>query len=131
MAEDNPRARSRIPRAVAGVLALPSHPGAIGWRLGFGGWPLALRGWLAQEIERRGLFPWIAVAFGVGILLFFQADGRPGLWAPAAGLALSVAAAIAARRTVTGLGLAIAAAAIFAGFGAAVIRTSSVEAPML
>ena len=39
---------------------------------------------IAREIEQRRLFPWIAVCFGLGILLFFQADGTPALWAPLA-----------------------------------------------
>jgi competence protein ComEC len=43
------------------------------------------RDWLtrniALEIEQRRLFPWIAIFFGIGIVLFFQADGQPALWA--------------------------------------------------
>ncbi|MEE7477650.1 hypothetical protein MHIMP23_15350 [Methylobacterium hispanicum] len=47
----------------------------------------ALRGWigrsLATEAAQRRLFPWLAVAFGAGILLFFGvADGAPVLAAP-------------------------------------------------
>ncbi|TXM90191.1 hypothetical protein FV223_19330, partial [Methylobacterium sp. WL116] len=46
-----------------------------------------MRGWvvggLAIEAEQRRLFPWLAVAFGAGILAFFTAtDGMPSLWAP-------------------------------------------------
>jgi hypothetical protein len=60
-------------------------------------WRPPVASWLALEIERRSPFPWIAVAFGLGILLFFQADGRPALWAPLTGLAVAVGAAFALR----------------------------------
>jgi competence protein ComEC len=86
---------------------------------------------LTQEIEQRRLFVWIPVCFGVGILAFFQAEGRPAFWAPLLFSAAGVAAAVALRRHLGGLAVAIACAALFAGFAAAVIRTRSVEAPIL
>jgi competence protein ComEC len=88
-------------------------------------------GWLRDEIERRRLFPWIAVAFGVGVLLFFAAEGRPALWAPLVGLALSMGGALALRHRVWGLAACIGLAAIFAGFAAGVLRLRAVEAPIL
>ncbi|TXN60742.1 competence protein ComEC, partial [Methylobacterium sp. WL18] len=53
----------------------------------------ALHGWLAdglaREVEQRRLFPWLAVAFGAGILVFFGcADGTPFLAAPLVGASL-------------------------------------------
>ena len=77
--EDNRGNTRRIPRSAARVVALPrSWSTSIEWRL------LDGRGWLskaiAHEIEQRRLFPWIPVCFGIGILLFFQADGMPALW---------------------------------------------------
>jgi len=81
MAQDNPRAPLRIRRplsqAAAGVLAGPlagmSRP-SLGLS-GLGAW---ITRCLTQEIEQRRLFVWIPVCFGVGILAFFQAEGRPG-----------------------------------------------------
>lgn len=64
----------------------------------------ALRGRILHALDREAgqwrLFPWLAVAFGAGILVFFAAaDGRPWLPAPllagTAGLAL--AAGLGAR----------------------------------
>lgn len=86
---------------------------------------------MAQEIEQRRLFPWIAVFFGIGIILFFQADAEPALWAPVAALTLCVAAAIALRRNQAVCCTMVALAALFAGFSAGVIRTRSVAAPAL
>jgi len=93
------------------------------------------RGWLSRnvsvEIEQRRLFPWIAVFFGLGIVLFFQADGQPALWAPIGAFTLCGVAAIAVRRKLAGVSAMIALAALFAGFAAGVIRTGSVAAPVL
>jgi len=84
-----------------------------------------------HEVEQRRLFPWIAVAFGLGILLFFAAEGRPALWAPlAAGLG-ATAAAVLARHRFAGFVLAIGCAALFFGFTAGVLRMRAVEAPVL
>ena len=101
--------------------------------------PRRLRGRLAalapgcveEEIAQRRLFPWLAVAFGIGILLCFAAEGRPALWAPLAGGVGAAAAAIFARRSLAGLAVALGCAALFLGFAAGVVRMRAVEAPML
>lgn len=90
-----------------------------------------LRAWLRSEVERRRLFPWIAVAFGSGVLLFFAAEGRPALWAPLVGLAGASASAVGLRHRVGALAVCVALAAIFAGFAAGVLRLRAVEAPIL
>src|SRR5215217_7988128 len=94
--EDNHEKPRRIPRSSAQVAALPRSWGSpIEWSF------LDGRGWLlkniARETEQRRLFPWVAVFFGIGIILFFQADGQPALWAPVGAFALFGAAAIAFR----------------------------------
>ena len=128
--EDNRGKFRRIPRSVARAAALPWAGGAgLDWSLPDG------RGWLSRnaghEIEQRRLFPWIAVCFGLGVVLFFQADGQPALWAPLGAFALCAAAAIALRRSLTALSVLVALAAVFAGFSAGAIRTRSVAAPVL
>lgn len=65
-------------------------------------WPWLER-CFAHEVEQRRLFPWLAVAFGTGVLLFFAAEGRPVLWAPAMGGVVCLAAAIGLRRSQAGL----------------------------
>lgn len=130
MAQDNPRRGSRIPRAVAGTWP----PGTLAWpspAIDLAAWRDRFARCLDEEVEQRRLFPWIAVFFGIGILLSFQAEGRPALWAPLLGFALSVAGAALLRRSLWGLAAAIAMAAVFAGFAAAVVRGRSVEAPAL
>ena len=94
-------------------------------------WRDTLTAWLLREVEQRRLFPWIAVAFGLGILLFFAAEGRPSLWAPVTGALLSIGAAILLRGKPVAFGAAIGLAALFAGFAAGVVRVRAVDAPVL
>ncbi|GJD65121.1 hypothetical protein MPEAHAMD_5308 [Methylobacterium frigidaeris] len=96
----------------------------------------ALGGWfyagLAAEAAQRRLFPWLAVAFGAGALVFLTvADGTVLLAAPfGTGLALA-GAAFALRARAVAPALLLAASFVFLGFGAAAFRTASVAAPVL
>ncbi|MBM6595757.1 ComEC/Rec2 family competence protein [Microvirga pudoricolor] len=126
---DEPRP-SRLPHARTGALALPIPLAWQAWTA-----PDDVRLWLGRcmrrEIDQRRLFPWIAVFFGLGIVLFFQADGQPALWAPALGIAGGGAVAFGLRRSLTGLATGLALTALFAGFGAAAWRVRAVDAPIL
>lgn len=83
------------------------------------------------EVERRRLFPWGAVLFGIGILVFFRADA-PSPAAAAALAGATVAAAALARRGPMTLAVALAGAAFLAaGFAAGALRQASVAAPVL
>jgi len=103
--------------------------GPVGFEIG-AFWPWLQR-CFAREVEQRRLFPWLAVAFGTGVLLFFAAEGRPVLWAPAAGAGLCLTAAVALRRSPVAVGLAMGLTALFAGFAAGVVRQRAVDAPAL
>ncbi|MGU3539386.1 ComEC/Rec2 family competence protein [Methylobacterium sp. A54F] len=87
---------------------------------------------LAVEAEQRRLFPWLAVAFGLGILVrFTAADGSPALAAPliAGGACLAPMPWLGGRPVARAL--ALAAVAAFLGFAAAEWRILRVEAPVL
>ncbi len=86
---------------------------------------------LALEVERRRLFVWLPVCFMVGILLYYAADQEPALWPALAAAGFFVATAVAARWDWRLQAAAIAIAAVFCGFSAAVIRTKAVTAPVL
>ena len=90
-----------------------------------------LRACLAEEVSRRRLFPWCAVAFGLGILLFFAAQGRPHAAAPLAGLALCGVIAWLGRHDHRILRISIAVAMVFAGFTATMLRFERVNAPII
>ncbi|SFG53800.1 ComEC/Rec2 family competence protein [Methylobacterium gossipiicola] len=99
-------------------------------------WLDGLRGGVAvgftREVEQRRLFPWLAVAFGIGILVCFTAtSGTPALAAP-----LVVAAALAALTPLlaarpVALGLILGLVAGFLGFAAATFRLTQVAGPVL
>jgi competence protein ComEC len=130
MTEDNRGEPRQIPRLSARAVAL-----SMPWTGDFGWGRVDGRRWLARnlafEIEQRRLFPWIAVCFGLGILLFFQADGAPALWAPLAALGICCAAGALLRRNLVLLSIMIGLTALFAGFSSGAIRARSVAAPVL
>jgi len=92
-----------------------------------GAWP---EEWLAQarqtltalaaaEVAPGRLLPWLAVAFGLGIVGYFAAEQEPSGWAAFALAATMFAAAFAARRKPVGFPLAVASAAVACGFATA------------
>ncbi len=98
--------------------------------------PVAIRGRflraLEREAEQRRLFPWLAIAFGAGILAFFGlTDGRP--WLPAPVLAGTACLALTWRLGARPVALAAALGIAFAcfGFAAAAWRVERVAAPVL
>ena len=125
-------------RMRAGIGAAASHAAspllgsALPWKpLGLpNGWDF-LRSCLEMEVRYRRLFPWLAVLFGIGILLFFAAEGEPSLWVPVVGALLCAACALAMRRRAVAFGVAVASATVFARFAAAVLRQQAVHAPAL
>lgn len=129
MTVDNKEEPSR-PRARTRALALPRPAGhVLDWR--FIDWRGLLSRQVAREVEQRRLFPWLAVCFGLGILLFFQAEGQPALWAPLGALVICCTGAALLRHKLAAFCALVAFAALFAGFSAGVIRTRSVAAPVL
>ncbi len=90
-----------------------------------------LRACLAEEVSRRRLFPWCAVAFGLGILLFFAAEGRPHAAAPLAALALCAVIAWLGRHDHRILRITIAVTMVLAGFTATMLRFERVDAPII
>ena len=125
MAPDNAGRRLRI-RALASVGSDWETTGEFPLEPRWG----RLRNWFLwqaeKEVLQRRLFPWLAVLFGLGILLFFSADGRPGAMVPFAAAAIFGAAGFLARRSF-GLSLVLVAiAALCSGFTAAAWRTGTI-----
>ena len=94
-------------------------------------WRAALARALAREVEERRFFLWLPVAAMGGVALNLAADGEPALWAPAALTLGFVALAVGCRARPVALGVALALAALFAGFLAMSLRTARVAAPVL
>src|SRR5215468_4679406 len=61
----------------------------------------SVRTWLVAEVAPGRLMPWLPIAFGTGIVLYFTAEREPNLIAAAALLAgLGLAAALARGRPI-------------------------------
>lgn len=88
-----------------------------------------MRDWLSGERERWAL--WLPVAFAVGVAVYFSLDREPPPWPGLAGLGAAAAIGALGRRR-TGLGLlAVALAALSAGFLAGQLRSALVAAPIV
>lgn len=117
----------RAAPARAVTLARPIGQRGIGDILALArGWVLL---WAEQESRNRTGFLWLPVAFGLGILVYFQAPEEPAFWA---GPVLALAAGLASWR-LAGLARVSALALCFMalGFSAANLRQRSVASPML
>src|ERR1700744_252244 len=96
MAERGDRAHGR--GGYAGTWPQPGAAQAGGLApSGLGVWPALttkLREWIAAEAGAGRLLPWVPIAFGVGIALYFTADHEPVRWVTAATAGLFGAAAL-------------------------------------
>src|SRR5689334_22516108 len=89
-----------------------------------------LRSWVRAEAGAGRLLPWVPVAFGAGIAVYFSADHEPQLAvAIVTALVLCVAAFLLRRSRYFSVLVLIAAAA--AGFAAATFRTASIAHTVL
>ncbi len=75
--------------------------------------------------------PWLAVAYGLGVVLYFSAEREPIWWAALALAALGASSATMARRRRVGFPLALAFAALTGGFATATLHTAWIAHPVL
>ena len=122
-------------RARAGIRAWPVAGAQWGWNgvwpeIGFA-LPARVRLWAAAEIGAGRLFPWFAVAFGSGIVLYFAADHEPAWWAALSAAAVAATAVIFLRRRPLALVLALGFFAVALGFAVATIKATLIAHPVL
>jgi competence protein ComEC len=96
-----------------------------------GPWRTLLAQWAVAEVAPGRLVPWLAVAFGFGIVGYFGADREPAWWAGAIAAVLTIAVAYAARLRPVGFPLALGAAGIACGFAVATLQTVRIAHPVL
>src|SRR5690349_17768008 len=82
-----------------------------------------LRDWAMADTGPGRLLPWLPVAFGLGIAIYFTAEREPTWWVGAGLTAACCAIAIAVRRRPMAFPLALAATAVAAGFAVATLKT--------
>ncbi|MEK9281371.1 MULTISPECIES: ComEC/Rec2 family competence protein [unclassified Bradyrhizobium] len=98
-----------------------------------GRWSLladTLRAWARAEAGAGRLLPWVPVAFGTGIALYFAADHEPVLWATATMALLLMVGAVLLRRSRLFV-VAIMVAAAAAGFAMATWKTARIAHTVL
>jgi competence protein ComEC len=89
-----------------------------------------LRAWPRAEAGAGRLLPWVPVAFGCGIALYFSADHEPVLWVVATtASALLLGAALLRRSRLFAPAIMI--AAVAAGFAVATWKTARIAHPVL
>lgn len=87
--------------------------------------------WAVAEVAPGRLVPWLPVAFGLGIVIYFTAEREPQLWAAAMLALAGVVIAFAARRRAIGFPLALGLAAAAAGFATVTIKAAFIAHPVL
>jgi competence protein ComEC len=100
---------------------------------GSGVWPSlveTLQEWAKAEAGAGRLFPWVPIAFGCGIALYFAADHEPVLWVVAATAVTLGLGAMLLRRS-RWFVAAIMIAAVAAGFAAATWKTARIAHTVL
>jgi competence protein ComEC len=89
------------------------------------------RNWAIADTGPGRLLPWLPVAFGLGIALYFTADREPAWWAGAGLAALCCVIAFIARRRPIAFPMALAFTAVAAGFAVATLKSNQVAHPIL
>ena len=87
--------------------------------------------WVRSDVAPGRLIPWLPIAFGFGVAVYFAADHEPSLWAGfiATGIALTIC--VLARARPVAWPLMIGTTAITAGFTFATWKTVRIAHPVL
>jgi competence protein ComEC len=95
--------------------------------------PLAqqLRAWAKLDVGPGRLVPWLAVAFGGGIIVYFAAEQEPAPWAAGLLLVAAVAASIVLRTRPFAFPIAVCLAAAAAGFATVTLKRALIAHPVL
>jgi competence protein ComEC len=109
-------------RALAGPRALGDFADTAAARL---------RGWAAAEAVPGRLLPWLPVAFGLGIAIYFTAEREPIWWAALALAGACAAIAFLARRRPVAFPITLVVAIAATGFAVAALKTHTIAHPVL
>ena len=87
--------------------------------------------WLARDTAPGRLIPWLPVAFGIGVILYFAADREPFLWAGLIVATFALTLCVAARARPVAFPVMIGLTAIVFGFTFATWKTARIAHPVL
>ena len=133
--QDRARGRAEAWRPwVAPWVAAGRRP-ALAWPVGLSDFARRVvervRAWIAVEVGPGRLVPWLAIAFGCGIAIYFAIDREPAPWAAGLLLAAAVAATVLSRHRPFAFPLAMGAAALAAGLATATVKRVIIAHPVL
>jgi competence protein ComEC len=101
---------------------------AVAWPAGLAGAARTgaehIRLWVLAETGPGRLLPWLPVAFGLGIAIYFAAEREPNVWVAAALALVCCCAAWAVRRRPIAFPAILGAAAVAAGFAIATLKAN-------
>ena len=87
--------------------------------------------WSLAEVAPGRLLPWLPVAYGCGIVVYFTADREPAAWASVALAVASVGTCFATRRRALSFAISLGFAGIAAGFATAALKTARIAHPVV
>jgi competence protein ComEC len=87
--------------------------------------------WARADVGPGRLMPWLAVAFGFGIVAYFTAEQEPAPWAAGSFTLVAVTIAVLVRHRPVAFPVALGVAAIAAGFATATIKRAVIAHPVL
>lgn len=133
--QDRARGRAEAWRPRIAPWAAAGRRPALAWPDGLAGLARGaaerVRAWAAIEVGPGRLVPWLAIAFGCGIAIYFAIDREPAPWAAGLLLAAAVAATVLARHRPLAFPLALGAAALAAGLATATVKRAIIAHPVL
>ncbi len=112
-----------------------SRPRALAWIGGSAGFrqiaAARMRQWAQADTGPGRLLPWLPVAFGFGIVVYFTAEREPAWWAAVALAVGCATVAFLARKRPVAFPVALALAAAAAGFATATLKSVRIAHPIL
>ena len=90
-----------------------------------------LREWALLEVGPGRLVPWLAIAFGCGITVYFTADQEPAVWAAASFFVATSVAAVLVRQRPVAFPLIVGLTAAAAGFATVTVKRAIIDHPVL
>jgi competence protein ComEC len=81
--------------------------------------------WAVAEVAPGRLMPWLPVAFGLGIAVYFTADREPALWTASALAFAATVVAVLTRRRAIAFPLALGLAAMGLGLAVSTLHTGN------
>src|SRR6266536_3492028 len=85
--------------------------------------------WLILDTAAGRLMPWLPIAFGIGVVLYFTAASEPIPWIAPSAAAVLAAAAIAARARPVVFPLLLALTTAAAGFAVVSLKSARIAHP--